>query len=201
MIKTDNGFVVFVTLPEDNALDENFNNIYVSEYLAQMKKLFKISIEIIGKNLNYDKSCTCKKSSWYMLYTDFIETDSPVVCGDCNKMIPLYKLPHLFNKNEHSSVLDWKETYRAIDELWIDSLSDRFTYRQLNNLDSQLSKIGLNICNELEKATNTPTYYYLFQNGKSKEKCPICGADWKLKGEKTFIDYRCEKCRLVADEV
>jgi len=201
IIKTDNGFVAFVTLPEDNALDENFNNIYVSKYLAQVKELFEISIEIIGENLNYNKSCACKKSSWYMLYTNSIATDSPVVCGDCNKMIPLYKLPHLFNENEHDSILNWKETYRAIDELWIDSLSDRFTYRQLNNLDSQLSKIGLNICNELEKATNTPTYYYLFQDKKSKEKCPVCGADWKLNGEKTFIDYKCEKCRLIADEV
>lgn len=29
--------------------------------------------------------------------------------------------------------------------------SDRFTYRQLNKLDSQLSKIGFDICKELEK--------------------------------------------------
>ena len=88
-----------------------------------------------------------------------------------------------------------------MDGLWLYCLSDRFTYRQLNNLDSQLSKIGLDICRELEKATNTPTYYYLFQSGKSKEKCPICGADWKLDNGNKFIDYKCDRCRLVAHKV
>jgi len=201
MIKTNDGFAVFVTLPEDDALNEKHNNIYVSEYLIEVKKLFKISIDIIGKNLNYDKSCICEKSSWYMLYTDYVENDSPVVCGDCAKSVPLYKLPHLFNENEHHGILGWKESYSDIDGLWMYCLSDRFTYRQLNNLDSQLSKIGIDICKELEKATSIPTYYYLFQSNKSKEHCPICGSDWKLSGEKIFIDYKCDQCRLVADEV
>ena len=207
MIKTGNDYTVFVTLPEDDALDEKYNNIYISKYFAQVKDLFEISLEIIGENLNYDQSCACQKSSWYMLYTDYAESDSPVVCGDCGKTVPLYKLPHLFNENEHHGVLGWKEAYSEIDGLWLYCLSDRFTYRQLNKLDSQLSKIGLDICKELEKATNIPTYYYLFHsNGlsgkiKTPAVCPSCGANWKLTGEKTFIGYKCDKCRLVADEV
>lgn len=106
MIKTDDNFMVFVTLPADDALDENYNNTYVSKSFAKVQELFEISMEIIGENLNYDKSCTCEKSSWYMLYTDYSKTDSPVICGDCHKTIPLYKLPHLFNEGEHHGVLE-----------------------------------------------------------------------------------------------
>ena len=56
-----------------------------------------------------------------------------------------------------------------------------------------LFRAGLDICKELEKATNIPTYYYLFHSnglsGKIKTPaiCPSCGANWKLTGEKTFI--------------
>ena len=201
MIKMDNSFIVFVTLPEDNALDEKYNNIYISKYLLQVKKLFTVSIDTIGKNLNCDKGCACKKSSWYMLYTDWTAIDSPLVCGDCGQSVPLYKIPHLFNEDEHHGILGWKEAYSEIDGLWLYCLSDRFTYRQLNKFDSQLSKIGRNICRELEKATGVPAYYYVFQYNKSKLLCPVCGADWKYRGEKTFIDYKCDQCRLVADEV
>lgn len=201
MIKSGNDFIVFITLPEDDSLDEKYNNIYVTKYVDKIKALFKISLDIIGENLNYEKSCICEKSSWYLLYTDYLETDSPVVCGDCEKSVPLYKLPHLFNENEHHGILGWKRAYSAIDGLWMYCLSDRFTYRQLNNHDSQLSKIGTNICKELEKATKTPTYYYIYQHTKSKKNCPVCGGDWKLTGKKAFIDYKCKKCRLVADEV
>ncbi|MCL2672036.1 MAG: Zn-ribbon-containing protein [Clostridiales bacterium] len=207
LVKVDIGFVAFITLPEDDALDEKYNSIYVSQYLAQMKAVFRMTLKIIGENLNAEKSCACEKSSWYMLYTDFTQTDSPVVCGDCGESVPLYRLPHLFNEDEHHGILGWKETYSEIDSLWMYCLSDRFTYRQLHNPDSALSKIGRDICRELEKATDTPTYYYLYHydslsgTRKTPAECPICGADWKLNGEKTFIDYKCEPCRLVADEV
>ncbi len=80
-------------------------------------------------------------------------------------------------------------------------LSDRFTYRQMHNLDSTLSKSGRYICKEFEDLTGTPFYYYLFHHNKTPTACPVCGNDWKLIGENTFIDYKCEKCRLVADEV
>ena len=207
IVKQDTNFLVFVTLPGSDALDDNNNSIYASKYLGQVRELFDISIEIIGENMNYDNSCTCNKSSWYMLYTDYAETDSPVVCGDCGKSVSLYKLPYLFNENEHHSILGWKEAYSEIDSLWMYCLSDRFTYRQLNKLDSQLSKIGLDICKQIEKATDIPTYYYLFHarglwhTNNTPAECPSCGKNWRLSCVETFIDYKCDQCRLVADEV
>jgi len=98
LIKANDDFIMFVTLPQNDALNEEYHNIYSFEYMVQIKEVFKISMEIIGENLNYGESCTCEKSSWYMLYTDYSEHDSPVVCGDCDKSVPLYLLPHMFKE-------------------------------------------------------------------------------------------------------
>jgi predicted nucleic acid-binding Zn ribbon protein len=144
----------------------------------------------------------------YMLYTDWADEESPVVCGKCGKSVPLYKLPYLRVEgtngrfeDEHFSTLSWKDMYRAVDKLWMACLSDRFTFRQMHSLDSVLSKKGRYICKEFEQLTGIPFYYYLFHSSKTPAKCPSCGREWKLTGEKTFIDYKCDECRLVADEV
>lgn len=208
LIKSSGNYVSFVTTSDDDALDEQYNNVYTAKYLCKVKKLFEIRAEILGENLNTDSPCCCKeKPEWYMLYTDWTDEESPVVCGRCGKTVSLYKLPHISGENEHYGVLGWKKAYRDMDSLWVYCLSDRFTYRQMNSTDSQLSKIGRDICKEFEKATGVPFFYYLFhsdgRSGKKKtpDSCPSCGASWALTGEKTFIDYKCDKCRLVADEV
>jgi len=70
-----------------------------------------------------------------------------------------------------------------------------------------LSKMGLEICQAFEKATGKPFYYYLFRYyaryySTKKQNCPICGSEWKLAEDNTaFINYQCDKCRLVADIV
>lgn len=194
--------MAIVTLPEDDALDEKYNNIYVSKHLGNMHEFFTISIEIIGEDMDTAPSCTCeKKPDWYMLYADWTDQESPVVCGRCGKSVPLYKLPYIQKEDEYHGTLGWKEAYRDIDSLFNYCLSDRFTYRQMNNVDSQLSKIGMDICREFEKAMDVPFYYYLFHYRKTPTACPACGENWILTGEKTFIDYKCDSCKLVADEV
>lgn len=52
-------------------------------------------------------SCHCEDSSWYMLYSDYSESSSPIICGDCGKEIPLIRMPYLFNEYEHFSILSW----------------------------------------------------------------------------------------------
>ena len=208
LVKNVDSYIAFVTIPGGDALDDAYNNIYVSKYLAEIKNKFEISTDTIGENLNTDKSSECaEKPEWYMLYTDWADEESPVVCGRCGKSVPLYKFPHISGEQEHHGVLGWKEIYRDLDSVWLYCLSDRFTYRQMNNIDSQLSKIGRELCREFETATGIPFYYYLFYadnlsgTRKTPTRCPVCDGDWKLTGEKTFIDYKCDKCRLVADEV
>ncbi len=189
-----------VTSPNDEALKEENNNIYVDKYLTAVQEYFDVSTEPLGRNMNQDVSCTCKGSSWYMLYTDWTRSESPVVCGDCGKAVPLFQLPHILDSDEHHGVVSWQEAYKSTDILWTYGLSDRFTFRQMHDPRSQLSKDGMDICKAFEEKLGKPFFYYLFNNNRTNKVCPICGADWKTPGEKTFVDYKCEKCRLVADK-
>jgi len=158
-----------VTLPADDALNTENNNIYVNKYQDMVQEHFTISSELLGKNMDKNDSCNCKEPSWYMLYTDTSLSESPVVCGDCGKTVPLYRLPHIFDSAEHHGVLSWQWAYKNTDELWKHGLSDRFTYRQMHNPSSQLSKEGMDICRAFEEKLGKPFFYYLFNtNGTSK---------------------------------
>ena len=148
----------------------------------------------------FDEPCCCKEPSWYVLYTDSTLYESPVVCGDCGKSIPLYKLPHI-NENEHYDVLGWQNAYKKVDALWMYGFSDRFTFRYMHDPNSNLSIAGIDICKAFEEKLVKPFYYYLFNMYRTNKTCPVCGADWKIYGEKTFVEYKCEKCRLVADKL
>lgn len=195
-------YIAFMTLPEDDSIDEKYNNLYVTKYLGEVKEHYEVHLDMIGKNLNEENACTCPEPpEWYMLYADYADEESPVVCGRCGHSVPLYKLPHILEQQEHYGVLGWKEAYCHTDNLYMYCLSDRFTYRQMNSPDSRLSKIGRDICQQFEAATGLPFYYYLFYDKNTPKLCPLCGGEWKLNGEKTFVDYKCDKCRLVADEV
>ncbi|MCL1916698.1 MAG: DUF2310 family Zn-ribbon-containing protein [Peptococcaceae bacterium] len=203
LIKTSENYLAFVTLPENDALDSRHNNAYVAKSLAEVKTLFALSITPIGENLNVIASCTCPETPlWYMLYSDWTDEESPVVCGTCGHSVPLYNLPRILNEEEYYSALMWKQDYQNINRLFMSGVSDRSTYRQMNSLDSQLSKNGLEICRAFESATGIPFYYYVYhyrKYTKTPALCPVCGTDWKLT-TKTFVDYKCDTCGLVADE-
>ena len=208
-IKDNGNYFAIVTIPDDDALNDTHNNVYGSKYLDDIKNYFAITKEIIGENMNTDESCDCvEKPEWYMLYTDRGDEESPVVCGRCGKSVPLYRLPYIRVEgtnghfaDEHFRVLSWQKEYKAVDKLWMACLADRFTFRQMNNVDSTLSKAGRYICKEFEDLTGIPFYYYVYHYKKTPATCPSCGGDWKLTDEENFIDFKCDKCRLVADEV
>jgi len=189
-----------VTLPDDEALKPENNNIYANKYFIAVEEYFDITSELLGRNMNQDESCSCAEPSWYMLYTDWTLLESPVVCGDCGKAVPLYRLPHILDTDEHNGVLGWQGAYKSTDILWTYGLSDRFTFRQMHDPKSRLSEDGVSICKAFEEKLGKPFFYYLFNMHRTSKTCPICGSDWKIHAEKTFVDYKCEKCRLVADK-
>jgi len=61
--------------------------------------------------------------------------------------------------------------------------------------------VGKDICEAFEKEEGRPFYYYLFRYySPHKDTCPVCGEHWKPRSDnKSFIDFRCDKCRLVGD--
>ena len=70
LIESEGALWAIVTLPDEEALKAENNNIYVNSYFNKSQEHFIISWEYIGENLNTNESCACKEPSWYMLYTD-----------------------------------------------------------------------------------------------------------------------------------
>ena len=200
LIKENDSYCAYCKLPEKTSLSEENNNKYVDEYDRNIKQIFKYDLEYIGEDIDENNVCSCKLTSWYMLYASYLGEETPVICGDCGKFVPLYRLPKIMGQEEYFQELCWQKDYQNIDNLYVSGLSDRFTYRQMNYPNSQLSKNGIEICKEFEKVTNKPFYYYLANFKKNLTKCPICNQKWQENENSKIVDFRCEKCRLVTDK-
>ncbi|HEX9063370.1 MAG TPA: DUF2310 family Zn-ribbon-containing protein [Clostridia bacterium] len=202
----DSTYITYLLAPEQDSLDIKYANKYVNERRLKLLSLCtrEPEIKIIGKSSDYEETCNCESSSWYMLYSDYTVTESPVVCGDCGRTVPLYILPKILGEDEYHTVLGWQRAYNACDDLFMKDIAERVAYGRLSKPESDLSKMGREICQAFESATGKPFYYYMFRYyyNKKQQSCPLCGSDWRLdEGSKEFIDYRCENCRLVADVV
>ncbi len=198
-------FVTYLLAPEQDSLDLRNANKYVNEFYTKLLTLCtqEPTIQLLGKSSDYEVTCSCETPSWYMLYSDYTTNESPIVCGDCGKSVPLYRLPKILGEDEYYTVLGWQKAYNACDRLFLEGIAERAAYQRLSKHTSDLSKMGREICASFEKATEKPFYYYLFRYYSShKPVCPVCSENWKLEEDKKlFIDYQCASCRLVADEV
>ena len=199
--KYDDYYVANVTIVDDDALDEKYYNQYIKDEI----KNFEIDIKIICDDALATDSCHCKDHSYYILAINPYDSSSPIICGDCGKEIPLIRVPYIFNEEEHHSILNFQKIYKSVDNLWMNSLSDRFSKRQITDYKSQLNQRGIEICNELEKKIQKPVYYLLCnpiggwfefeKNNKELKVCPKCGGELnKLKN--SYVEKICEKCRL-----
>ncbi|NLB81233.1 MAG: DUF2310 family Zn-ribbon-containing protein [Clostridiaceae bacterium] len=201
LLKVEDEFIATVTLPDDDSLSEKYNNCYINDMLCKIKAVFSVSQPYyIAENTNYDNTCTCDSPSWYMLYADYSTDESPVVCGDCGHEVALHKLPYIFNEQEYYTLLSWQQMYQHVHSLWVLCLSDRFTYRQLSNPHSQLSKLALEIRAELEEKLKKPVYYYIYHADKPLNNCPNCNQEWIHSPNIKTVDYICPKCKLATDK-
>ena len=195
-----------VTLIENSAANKENNNVHVNTYLEKITSFFDVSYEKIAQNANFKGHvCNCRRS-WFILLNEFQYKESPVICGDCEGAVPLYRLPKILDSEEHYDTVNWFSNYKDIKNLWMSSLFDRFTYKQLNDPKSQLAKSGREICNAYEKTTEKPFYYKLFYTDVMPHKkpvpqnCPLCGEIWEVKSPNFIVDFKCDSCRLVADK-
>jgi predicted nucleic acid-binding Zn ribbon protein len=192
-------YIATVTTSDDDSLDEKYFNKYIEDILEKVE----FSYEIISDDAFSADSCHCKDHSFYVLGTYYGDDSSPVLCGDCGKEIPLMKIPYLFGEKEHFSMLSYQRMYNSVVDVWMNSLSDRFSKRQLTHYDSQLTKKGIEICNELESKTGKPVYFLLpvgeFDINKKAEKvevCPKCGEHLSTLKSAECVDKVCDNCRL-----
>ena len=204
IVETHDEFYISTTITtDDDSLDSKYYNSYIRKKIAD----FDISFEIVCDEPSSTDCCHCTKHSYYILAVNPCDSSSPIICGDCGKEIPLIRIPYLYQEEEHWSILGFQSMYNAVDSLWMDSLSDRFTKRQIADHKSQLNNAGMNIRAELENKVNKPVYYllgnpiggwYEFEkNNRVLTSCPKCGGEIKKCGGHFDDDLNlCHECRL-----
>jgi len=208
--KTQKSYKMYQTIPEKDSLSKQYNNKYAVEYLLNLKKvgLDTPKITIIDDTPQDDDLCSCDKPSEYVLYTTYISVSPVLRCKECFKTIPLYKIPKLdIESDNYYSLITWASDYRSCDSLQMNcNVGERFGFKQLQSIDSQLTKNGLELCKDIEELTGIKTYYYLYKyTAKSRKqellrKCPKCNSEWLLDTplHKQF-DFECKKCLLLSN--
>jgi len=193
---------------DKNSLDIKFNNFYVDKQIKLLEDecKSKITYRTIGKtNSEYKGTCNCKQCSFYILFTTYVSIHSPLICGICNKTVALYQLPKYYDYG-YMPILSWQTNYISCDSLQMNcEVGERWALNQMQEINSQLSKQGIEICKKIKELTGVPTYYFLYNYNKTiakkniEGKCLNCGGQWLLKKQlHDFYDYKCDKCLLVS---
>ena len=204
---TDNKIVCLPYTLEKNSLGRKYNNFYVKKQTKKLEELCKSSLlfKTVGKSYSsYKTPCTCKKSSFFILITNYTSIDSPLTCGTCNRSVPLYRLPVYYDYG-YMPILSWETNYISCDRLQMNcAVGERWALNQMQEIKSPLSKQGLKICKKIEELTSIPVYYYLHNYRKLKGDqllipCPGCNKKWSLKEPlHNFYDFRCDRCKIVS---
>lgn len=199
--KHNDYFEARVTTTDDDSLDEK----YFNKYILKMVENFDLKVLIIADDALSSDSCHCKDHSYYILFNNPDDMTSPIICGDCGKEIPLIRIPYLYAEEEHYQILTFQSIYKSVNNLWMNSLSDRFSKRQIINPRSQLNIRGLEICKELEKKVHKPVYLRLANpiggwfeyetNNKNLVECPNCNGKLRFITNGS-VDKVCDGCRL-----
>lgn len=204
---SDNKITCLPFTIERNSLAKKYNNYYVINQSEKVEKLCdsKLQFRTVGKSYeSYKGSCKCKKSDFYILITNYISIDSPLTCGNCNKSIPLYKIPIYYDYG-YMPILSWETNYISCDRLQMNcEVGERWALNQMQEVKSQLTKQGITICDTLKELTSIPVYYYLhnykkYRGDQLTRTCPNCNHKWDLEKQlHNLYDFKCDKCRLVS---
>lgn len=205
-VKFEDFYACRVVALEIDSLSEKYSNKYTTQFLKEVnERSIKFSELIyIGENYDVENCCTCKSSSHYILATDCLSNAPPILCGDCQKSVPLYKFPKTYYNLEYYDLLGWQKVYQSCDRQFLERIGGHYGYKMMHNVDSALSKEALRYCRVLEEKVNKPFYYFLFNYyNKNKLFCPKCGKLWiNQKIEtiyKVHYDCVCHRCRLVSN--
>lgn len=199
--KLDSFEAIVMTL-EEGALEEKYDSIYSQKLRSSLKE--NLNIKLLGNNNLESNSCTCKTPVFYILFTNYLKIGSPLHCGGCFGEVPLYCL----GKEEgYSTLMGWESNYIACDTLQMNcAVGETFGLDQISNFDSELSQLGLKCCQEIERLTGIPTYYYLYnyraisKEEDKKRTCPSCGETWFLEEQiLDRFDFKCTNCRLISN--
>ena len=99
----------------------------------------------------------------------------------------------------------WQNMYNSVCELYVNSLSDRFTKWQISYCDSQLNKLGTENSKRIEERTGIPTYLFINdpmpdwysrrKESKPLSHCPKCKSELRVI-YKNSENKMCPTCRF-----
>jgi predicted nucleic acid-binding Zn ribbon protein len=204
---------VFATIPEEGALDPKYDHRFAAEARQQLAAAGFGPPRIVprGEYIFDEDLCGREQHSHFILFTTFLQNTSSLRCVYYFGSIPFYRLPYLADAKtdrcDPEALTHWENDYKTCDTLNMHSgMGEAFGTRQMQRLDSELSKNGIDICQALSVATGIPTYYYLnryLNNPRSKKiererRCPSCKGEWLLPEPHHIFDFKCDPCRLLS---
>lgn len=208
MVEAASEVHAYALIADSDALEARFANRYGREKLEEITKQAGSppSIAVLGRDPESLDTCSCQERPSYILFTSYVDLESPVRCGGCFLPVPLYLMPHL-RDGEYCDVLSWVSNYRACDTLQMGcTVGERFGEQQMLRLESALSREGLEICRAWEGMTGRKIYYYLHKSRgrtlgtEQRRRCPSCGGEWLLEEPwHRVFEFRCDVCALVSN--
>lgn len=211
LVKDGGKYSLYVTTPKSDSLDECFDSVHAACDRYELDKHCTIETRHIGENVYSEEYCSCDMWTAIEMETYAEDIDSVFICCTCGKPIALYELPYLKGQSDHWCIINWQNTYRATDELWLNSLSDKFTGNQLVKPNSRLNKLAKKIAAAMSRNTGAKIYLHISDDipdkvqydtvdGRLTRLCPGCGEP--MKYVKFCDDYEifvCEDCLLSSD--
>ena len=196
VVREDTAYAVYVIMPDKDALDLAFCTEETVNAVKDLAAIFLLEVIPLGEVISCESSCTCEASTWYMLYTDLSTAESPLVCGDCGKPVPLYKLPAILDKEGQSNFINWQDQFKALQSLDVYNYAHEMTEDAIYNPQSRSNKMGRALCRTLEKAKSVPVFYHLEQKRTAGDACPVCGKAWSRTANEEISAKLCTFCRI-----
>lgn len=201
-------FITQVLCPEEDSLAYTNHNKAVKNAISQLTDagILQPKITVLGHEIHSDSSDPVHQPSWQILYTSYVQTCSPLRCGDHFLPIPLYRTPAVGN-GCFKQLINWQQDWQACDQLQMNGRSAEFAaLNEIGELNSSLATRGMALRQKIEQLTEVPTYYYLYRVGGESEfsernrLCPGCNEPWALaQSQHQIIDFKCDSCRVVSN--
>lgn len=204
----DGIYTIYAKVPRPDSLERKYNSEWVQKSLRTLEDCIDSPVEwsILDDKIPQRFPSLASSTFLYLHSGIWVNSDVPVHRGNDGKDIPLYLLP--VYQEIRQEICGWSSHSLWYEYLWFHSEAlEIASYRQLSDPESQHSKSGRELCQQIESATNIPVYYYLKRDwgrkkGEENRPCPICGKQWRLKQKKNNkfwkFHFMCVSCRIVS---
>jgi len=132
---TGNELVSYQTTLETTSLSKKYFDEYTKKRMRDIEQWCnsKLRTEVVGKAIpEYNGVCKCKKSDFYILFTYSLNSSGFLDCGNCKKVVPIYKLTQL-PYNDRYDMFSWETNYKACDDLQLGcTVGEKWATKQMS---------------------------------------------------------------------